>query len=73
MWRLTRNFYGPAQMNHDDSQLTYVAPVSDIRVYHRNRAIVQGILLPKIKLLPPLPDLTQSLHGFLQSSPEAMQ
>jgi hypothetical protein len=34
---------------------------------------VQEILLPKIKLLPPLPDFTQSLHGFLQSSPEAMQ
>jgi hypothetical protein len=39
----------------------------------RNRAIVQGILLPPIRLLPPLPDFTQRLHGLIQPSPEAKQ
>jgi hypothetical protein len=29
LWGSIRNFYGPAQMNHDGSQLTYVAPAND--------------------------------------------
>jgi len=38
-----------------------------------NRAIVQGVLLPKIKLLLPLPDIAQRFSSLHQPSPEFIQ
>jgi hypothetical protein len=39
----------------------------------RNRAIVQGVLLPLITLLPSLPELTQRFSSLHQLSPEFFQ